>query len=107
MEGESKRRKYCSVCRPSLNVNNDGGMSKPVVTMTPQDRIPSLSHFPVIVLYAYSVGSRGFRYSTTPSHVSKTVWSKSMTGVQAMSLLRKVKSGNIAGRLESKTLIDA
>ncbi len=67
------------------------------------DRVPRLSHLPKVTLYACKIGIRGYKFFYTKP-MYPVQWTKSMTGIQAESLLRSIKSGNRNNKLESLTL---
>lgn len=79
-------------------------IKKSVIKETFRDRIPNISGMIKVTLYAYTVGMRGFRFSTTPPLAGSIAWQKELTGSQAVQFLRGIKSRNKHNRMEANTL---
>lgn len=68
------------------------------------DRVPNIRGMPMVTVYAYQIGFKGYRYSITPPLHTTSAWEKKMSGGEAHNFLTTVKNKNRGNRLESLSL---
>jgi len=102
---------YCEDCAPShvseTTVDKQAvPLVKAKVVANQADVIsPLLSTQPSVTVFAYSIGHRGYRFTVLqPTGQIAIAWSKQMTGVEAVQLLRSIKRANRHNRLEAFNL---